>query len=131
MPCLCLKTQAGHFSFSTIPNQAVVQNAVLFLERRFRRSAVDELLIQTNVIVCGAAPTVVTRHCALHKHLPAVLALVVRVDRAVHGVQHILRVIRLEREAVALAVAAVRNGVLQAARFAYDRNGTIAQRHHL
>ena len=52
-----------------------MQNAVLFLERRFRRSAVDELLIQTNVIVCGAAPAVVARHCALHKHLPAVLGL--------------------------------------------------------
>ena len=48
-----------------------------------------------------------------------------------HRVEHILRVIRLEREAIALAVAAVCDGILEAARLAHHRNRAVAQRDHL
>ena len=78
----------------------------------------------------GAAPTVVAVHCTLGQDFPT-LRLRIAFQCTADCIQHIAAIVRFKGKAVAIAIAAVLNGILQTAGFPNNRNGAVAQRHHL
>ena len=91
---------------------------------------ISKRLIELDVFSCGASPAVVAFEGSGDESAPVLLVIISR-EGAVDRVEHIVCVVALKGEAVALAVAAVGDGILEAAGLPDDGDRAVAQRHHL
>ena len=102
----------------------------IYQSQFFVFSKLKQLLIQFDVFVRASAPAEVAFHCTLNKLIPMRLV-IVSLKSSAYRAEHIVRIVGFEGEAVALSVAAVGNGVAQAACFADNGKRSVAQRNHL
>lgn len=90
-------------------------------------------LIQLDILVSRGIPAEIAFHTAQHELFPSVLVVAEHFARFADDMEHIMRVVAGEGETVAGAEVIHKrgDGIPQAAGFADNRNGAIAQGNHL
>ena len=87
------------------------------------------LSVKTHIFSRRASPAVVAFERAFNERSPVFLVRI-RAQRSAYRAEHIMGIVALEGEAVALAVAGVGDAVLESAGFADYRESAVSEREH-